>query len=92
MTRGDVAQKLWMEILQTYNQTGTTWVRLPVPEIMTVLTSLQANLLAQVEDPKERRALMQSIGPVLDNMVNKVRARSYSRMSWRGPNSLVLPS
>ena len=92
MTRGDVAQKIWMDILESYNQTGTTWVRLPVPEIMTVLTSLQANLLAQVEDPKERRALMQSIGPVLDNMINKVRARSYNRMSWRGPNSLVLPN
>ena len=92
MTRGDVIQKIWMDILESYNQTGTTWVRLPVPEIMMVLTSLQANLLAQVEDPKERRALMQSIGPVLDNMVNKVRARSYNRMSWRGPNSLVLPS
>ena len=92
MTRGDVAQKIWMDILESYNQTGTTWVRLPVPEIMTVLTSLQANLLAQVEDPKERRALMQSIGPVLDNMVNKVRARAYNRMAWRGPNSLVLPS
>ena len=65
---------------------------MPVPEIMTILTSLQANLLAQVEDPKERRALMQSIGPVLDNMINKVRARSYNRMSWRGPNSLVLPN
>ena len=92
MTRGDVAQKLWMDLLETYNQTGTTWVRLPVPEIMTILTSLQANLLAQVEDPDERRALMQSIGPVLDNMVSKVRARSYNRMAWRGPNSLVLPN
>ena len=91
MTRSEVAQKVWLDILESYGQTGTTWVRLPVPEIMTILTSLQANLLAQVEDPKERRALMRSIGPVLDGMINKVRARGYNRMAWRGPNSLVLP-
>ena len=92
MTKGELAQKLWMTILESYNQTGTTWVRLPVPEIMQVVTSLQANLLAQVEDPKERRAMLQAIGPMLDNGINKVRARSYNRMSWRRPNSLVLPN
>ena len=92
MANKDLLEKLWLEILTVYGQTGRTRVQIPTHDVLAVLFSLAANIIAQIPEPQERRKVMMEIGPQLESIVNKVRARPDFHLAWRGPASLVLPT
>jgi hypothetical protein len=56
--------------------------------VLTVLRSVEANVITQIEDPRERRRVMQEWGPRMENMINRVRSRPNLHVPSR--NAVVM--
>ena len=88
MDKKALGEDIWESIVKACNQGGRTRVTLPYDDVLTVLRSVEANVVSQIEDPRERRRVMQEWGPRMENMVNRVRARPNLHVPSR--NAVVM--
>ncbi len=89
--KSDVAEGIWTLICSAYGQTATTKVTVPVDEVMEILLSVGANVVAGVESAKERERILRNMQPQMDSLINRIRQRSNLHVHYRPKPGILLP-
>lgn len=90
ITKGDIAQKVWEVLTIAYGQGATTKVEVPAEEVIEILLSVSANVLAQVP-VLERDRIIREMTPKLGRLINSVRSRTNLAVHARPRPGVLLP-
>lgn len=90
ISRGDIAQKVWEVLTIAYGQRATTKVEVPADEVVEILLSVTANVLAQLP-ALDRARIQREIGPKLDRLINSVRSRTSLHVHYSPAPGILLP-
>lgn len=90
ITKGDIAQKVWEVLTIAYGQGATTKVEVPAEEVVEILLSVTANVLAQLP-VLDRDRIARDIPPKLARLISSVRARSNLAVHARPKSGILLP-
>lgn len=86
----DIAAGMWDVLLYAYNQKNPRNVEVPTDEVIDILCSLAANVIASVKDPNERDRLLRSVPQRMDRLTNIVRLKSSLHVP--STRNLILPN
>ncbi len=88
--KSDVAQQLWHTLTMAYGAGATTKVSVPADDVVDILLSIMANVLAGVP-AGERVRIQREVGPKLDNLIGAVRGRPNIILPSSPRDNLLLP-